>query len=108
MGEVGSHSRRGEKSGAIQEGQEGSGGPSREPEVVGRVGRGWEALPESWEWSRGPPGELGGSEGQGVVGRPSWRVGSGQEAIPEGREGLGVPKESKEEGEALQNIQEGL
>ena len=44
-----------------------------------RAGRGWEALPEDWEWSGGP------AKGPGVVGRPTQRVGTGREAITEGR-----------------------
>ena len=50
----------------------GSGGCPGGTRVVGRpsrsAGNGLEAIPESREWSAGP------LEGQGVVGRPSWRA----------------------------------
>ena len=41
--------------------------------------KGREALPEGREWSGDNPC------GPGVVGRQSWRAGSGREAVPEGR-----------------------
>ena len=44
-------------------------------EALGVSGNGREALPDVREWSGGPRGC------PGVVGRPSWKSGSGREAI---------------------------
>ena len=69
---------------SVLEGQEGSGGPVGGLRGFGarwhgrlaqKARRGWEDLPEGWEWSGGLP------RGPGVVGRPH----------PEGREGSGGP-----------------
>ena len=61
----------------------------RVPGVVRRPfrsnGCGREALPESWDWSGGPP------DGPQVVRRLSRLAGNGRKALLEGREWLGVP-----------------
>ena len=84
-----------------------SGGSHGQPGVVGRPSRcagssqkslpeGREALSEGREWSEDPPRgsgalpevlewSVGFPRGLGVVGRQSWRAGSGQEAITDGR-----------------------
>ena len=71
----------------------------------------WEALPDEWEWSGGPPGC------PGVVGRPSRMSGSGREALPDDPKWSGDPPEcpgvvgrlfrmSRGGGEALLNDRE--
>ena len=52
---------------------------------------------------------LGGPyKGPGVVGRSSWKARRGQEALPEGRKGLGGPTREMRGQEALQEVREGL
>ena len=87
LGVVSTPSRRDEK--ALLKGMDRSGGPPGGLLVVSspfyRAGRGWEVLPEVWEWSRGPPGGLL------VVGSPFRRVGRGWEVLREGRGWSGGP-----------------
>ena len=57
-----------------------------------RVGRSLEALPKGREWSGGlNRGSVSHPEGKRVLGRNSWRDGSGREAMQEGREWSGGP-----------------
>ena len=103
---------------ALQEGQEESGGTSREPGGVGRTGRVGRPYRKGREELGGPPGESGGGgrpiqragrvEREGRVREALWegcewskglsgrlqgfgRDGRGREALPEGQEALGGP-----------------
>ena len=73
---------------------EGLGGPLKGLGVVKRPtwtsGKGWEAYPEVWERSRGPP------EDPGSVGSPTWMTRSGQEAHPKVRGGREAHPEVQE------------
>ena len=96
MGGVGRPSQRARMGReALEEGQEGSGGPPIGPGGLGRDGRGREALLEGWEWSGGPPKGQGRdgifSRVPGGVGSPFWRDWRGLEVLREGRERLVGP-----------------
>ena len=77
--------------------REGSGGPSREPGLVGRAGRGQVPLPEGWEGSGGPPiWTVGGLEAlqkgpEGVRSPSRWPggVGRGRKTLPKSQERVG-------------------